>query len=88
MKIKDGFILKKLRGIDGVVVPVGSRAHDGMATLNETGVFLWEALQNGADSESSLVDALVSEYEVDAAAAEKDVRAFIDKAISAGLITK
>ncbi len=77
MKIKDGFLLRTL-GDSHVVVPVGQAAIDlrGMITLNETGAFLWEALQSDQTA-ATLVDRLVSEYEVDAERAERDVERFL-----------
>lgn len=77
MTIKDGFLLRTL-GDSHVVVPVGQAAIDlrGMITLNETGAFLWEALQSEQTTES-LVGRLVSEYEVDADRAARDVERFL-----------
>ena len=50
MKIKDDFILRKVAD-SYVVVPVNSMTFDfnGIINLNETGAFLFELLQKGAD---------------------------------------
>ena len=79
MKIKEGFILRKISDTY-VVVAVGEAAKDfkGMVTLNETGGFLWEKLSEGA-TEEQLVDALLENYDVDKALASTDVKAFIAK---------
>lgn len=77
MKIKDGYLLRTL-GDSHVVVPVGQAAIDlrGMITLNETGAFLWEALQSDQTA-ASLADRLVGEYEVGADRAAADVQRFL-----------
>lgn len=79
MKIKKGFILREVAG-SYLVVAVGAAVKDfgGMVNLNETGAFLWKKLEGGC-SESELIDALLSEYEVDRETAENDVKAFTDK---------
>ena len=77
MKIKEGFILRRIADTY-IVVAVGEEAKKAnvMITLNETGGFLWEKLTQGATKEG-LVDAILGEYDIDKATAEKDVDAFI-----------
>ncbi len=77
MKIKDGFILKSV-GDNHVVVPVGAAQVDfrSMIALNGSGAFLWTRLQQGS-SEQELVQALLAEYDVDVALAERDVALFV-----------
>ncbi len=78
VKIKDGFLLHQVTG-QTVVLPTGGELDlNVMITLNETGRFLWERLQNETDRES-LVQALLAEYDVDAATARGCVDAFVDK---------
>ncbi len=86
MKIKEGFVLKTV-GDNYIVVPVGAQTVDFrcMITLNETGAFLWKALEN-EHSEEQLVDALLAEYDVTAALAKNDVAAFIVKLRENGLL--
>ena len=52
MKIKDGFILREVAG-NYIVVAVGSavKTFNGVINLNQTGAFLWELLQKGAEKE-------------------------------------
>lgn len=78
MKIKDGFLLRQVGG-NHVVVPVGAQTVDFrcIITLNETGAFLWERLQQPTTA-AGLVDALLEEYEVTADKAATDVERFID----------
>ena len=79
MKIKEGFVLRNLADTY-MVIPLGQNSVDfqGMVTLNETGAFLWERLHKESSCED-LVDALLCEYEVEKAVAERDVRDFIKK---------
>ncbi len=86
MKIKDGFILREVAG-NTIVVAVGDavKEFNGVINLNETGAYLWKVLEKGAE-EKDLVDALLSEYEVDKELAEKDVKAFIEKLKSSKLL--
>ena len=64
MKIKEGYILREVAD-NYLVVAVGGAVKDfkGVITLNETGAFLWKALEKGAD-EQSLVSSLLDEYDV------------------------
>ena len=78
MKIKDGFILRSVAG-QTVVLPTGDELDlNMMITLNETGTFLWERLQQDTD-EAALVSALLAEYDVDEATAAKAVAGFVVK---------
>ena len=78
MKIKDGFILRSVAG-QTVVLPTGEELDlNMMITLNETGTFLWEHLQQETD-QAALVAALLSEYDVDEATAAKAVEGFVKK---------
>ncbi len=86
MKIKKGFILREVAG-SFLVVAVGAAVKEfgGMVNLNETGAFLWKRLEDDC-SENELVDALLSEYDVNRETAEKDVKAFTDKLKEANLL--
>ena len=76
MKIKDGLMLCRV-GDDYVVLAGGDTDMQirGLTTVNETGAFIWEVLQEDKD-EAAVVDALLGEFETDRATAEKDVAAF------------
>lgn len=78
MKLKDGFLLREVAG-QTVVLPTGSELNlNMMITLNETGKFLWEQMQNEI-SEDALVRALLAEYDVDEDRARKSVEVFVAK---------
>lgn len=86
MKIKSEFLLRKISDTF-VVVPVGSAVVDfsGLINLNETGAFLFEILQKGAE-ERELVEKLLNEYEVSPEIAERDVKAFISNVKEADIL--
>lgn len=85
MKIKDGFLLREVAG-SHIVVPLGGAADfGGMMTLNPVGAYLWTAMESDTD-EKTLVEKLLSEYEVDAQTAARDVHVFAEKLRAAGLL--
>lgn len=78
MKLKDGFILRTVAGETVVLPAAGVTDFDMMITLNETGKFLWERLEVGAE-EADLVKDLLAEYDVTEEIAAKSVAAFVAK---------
>ena len=65
MKIKQGFITKKVAG-DVIVIPAEQALVDFKAviTLNESGAFLWELLKEEQTKES-LLEKMAQEYYAD-----------------------
>lgn len=86
MKLKDGFVLRRVGG-HSIVVPVGAQIMDFncMITLNETGEFLWQQLQQERTTEQ-LTAALLDEYDVEPATAEADVARFVEQLQQAELL--
>ena len=85
MKLKGGFVLSEIAG-KKVAVPVeGDVDLNMMITLNGTGAFLWERLQEDV-SVDQLVNALLAEYDVDEATARRSVNAFVGKLKENGFI--
>lgn len=86
MKIKSGFMLRKVGGRN-VVVAVGaaSREFNGIIKLNETGAFLWELLRTERTPEE-LTAALLEEYDIGEETAAADVGAFLKKLEEAELL--
>ena len=84
MKIKSGYILRSIAG-ETVVIPEGGLNFDSMITLNGTGAFLWKKLESEATI-AELVDALLEEYEVERATADKCVGEFTDKLKESGFL--
>lgn len=80
MRIKDGYIIKKL-GIGYVVVTVGEASKDfnGLIRLNPSGAFLWQSIQDGADTRKKLIDAMINHYDdLDETTVGKDLDEFLD----------
>ncbi len=78
LKLKEGFILREIGG-EVMVIPSGDELDlNMMITLNETGRFLWERLEEGTTVDA-LVSALLAEYEVEEPVARKNVEAFVEK---------
>ena len=78
MKVKSGFVLSEIAGKHVAVPTEGDLDLNMMITLNETGVFLWEKLQEET-TEAQLVQALLAEYDVSEAQAKQSVAAFVSK---------
>lgn len=86
MKVKEGFIMKKM-GTQAVVVAVGSasKVFNGMVKLNDTGELMWEKLLDGATKEE-LVEAILEKYEVSEEVVSKDVDHFLETLKKPGII--
>ena len=84
MKIKNGFVVRKVGG-ECVVVPVGemSKKFHGMINLNSTGEFLWNffCAEHTVDEG---VAALLNEYDVQEDKAREDVERFVTTLTSNG----
>lgn len=87
MKIKSGFILRDVGG-KTFVVAVGERSKtfSGMITLNETGKFIWKALEKETTVEE-IVASMLQAYECDdKAMVESDVKAFVARLEGDGIL--
>ena len=86
MKIKKDFILRKVAD-SYVVVPVGKLTLDfnGIINLNETGAFLFELLQEGAEKED-LLRKMLEEYDVTPEKAAADIDVILKKAEEADVL--
>lgn len=80
MKIKEGYAIKKL-GAGYVVVTVGEASKDfnGLIRLNGVGAFLWNSIQDGADTKEKLVETMVKSFEgLDEKTAKHDLEEFLE----------
>lgn len=84
MKIKNGFVVRKVGG-ECVVVPVGemSKKFHGMINLNTTGEFLWN-FYSVSHTVDDGVAALLAEYDVEESKARADVERFVTTLVSNG----
>lgn len=86
MRIKEGFELREIAD-NYVVIPTESRVVDfsSMIMLNEVSAFLWLQLLEDK-SESDLLKAVLSEYDVDKETAASDIKVFVNELAAAGVI--
>jgi len=86
MKIKNGFILRKV-GRQYVVVATGQASKDfhGMIRLNASAAYVFGLLKEET-TEETLVKALLTEYDVDEATAKADVANFLSRLEEAGAL--
>ncbi len=80
MKIKEGFILRQVAG-QHIVMPLGQKSLDFNCaiTLNESGAFLWSALEAGAKNKDELLNKMMDEYDVNSNTALNDIETFLSK---------
>lgn len=86
MKIKKDFIKREIAG-DYILVPIGSTAMDfnGLITMNDVGVFIWDNLES-SNNEDELLNKILSEYEVDEKTAKADMEEFLEVLKKADII--
>lgn len=79
-------MLREIAG-EHLLIPVGEAAVklSGIITLNDSGLLLWQALQQPC-TRTGLIDGLLQEYQVDRETAAGDVDAFLDKLTANGLL--
>lgn len=87
MKIDKEFVLREIAG-DYVLIPTGKTVMEfnGLATINEVGVFLWNKLIDGA-TEEELLQAVISEYDIDEATAKADIKEFLEILVAHKIIS-
>ncbi len=76
MKIKDGFLIRKVAS-QYVVMPCNNDINfNGMISLNESGAFLFNLLKENITKED-LLQAMLNEYDVSKEVALNDIEKFI-----------
>lgn len=86
MKIKEGFILRKIADTD-MVIPIGDNIayFNGIISLNETAAFLWNRLSEGSEP-SVLSEELMKTYQISRETATEDINKFITQLQSANIL--
>lgn len=86
MRRSKSFLLREVAGKQ-VVVPLGkaATAFPGMLSLNATGAYLWQLLEQ-EQTEGSLVKAFCERYDVAESTAREDIAACLSKLRSVGAI--
>ena len=86
MQIKKEFVLREIAG-EYIIIPTGSTAleFNGLITVNEVGVLLWNLLQKDVTLED-LVEGVIAEYDVEEAVAKEDILEFLDSLTKGGIL--
>ena len=88
MKLEKEFVLREIAG-DYVIIPVGKTVieFNGLITVNEVGVSIWNMLQNEVTFDQ-IVQGILNEYEVEESVAREDIREFLDQLSDGGILTE
>ena len=86
MRIEKEFVLREIAG-DYIIIPTGSTVLDfnGLITVNEVGVTLWNMLQEEVTMDK-LVAGILAEYDVSEEVARKDIQEFLDTLTQNGIL--
>jgi len=76
MRIKDGYIVRKIGSKYYAVSAARAAEGGGMIALNETGAFIWELFKEENTVENA-AQALAEKYEIDIETATRDTEAYI-----------
>lgn len=82
-------VVKRVIAGETVLIPTGklSEQIQGLMSLNETGVILWDRLSEGC-TEEELCQALLDEYETTQEEVQKDIIQFLSQLKEHGLLLK
>lgn len=88
MKVKKGFVLRKI-GNEQVIIGEGIEQVDfnKIVRLNATGVDLWNEMQKGDFTASTIAKYIIANYDgIGEEVAMADAQAFIERLYKAGLL--
>ena len=85
MKRKGNFTLQEIEGQIAAVSMGDDNGFRGIVKLNETGLVLWNMLENDVNVDM-MAEALTEEYDIDVDTARQDVLNFVDILEDKGLI--
>lgn len=86
MRVEKDFVLREIAG-DYIIIPTGKMTikFNGLITLNEVGVSIWNMLQEEVSFEQ-ILRGILDEYEVDEATAAEDIREFLERLSDGGIL--
>lgn len=88
MKLKNSYLIREFNGtIYAVPEDLSADKKNDPIILNGTGRILWQLLRSDTDT-ASLVNALLSEYDIDKKTAEEDTAKFIEELRAADLLSE
>ena len=88
MRIKDGFVTRKI-GDRIIAIPVGSNSQsfNGMITLNETGLFIWNCLTKDTNVDE-IANEIIEEYSTTKDEAINAVNSFLEELKASDLLVE
>lgn len=88
MKVDKEFVLREIAG-DYIIIPTGKTVlkFNGLITVNEVGVSIWNMLQKETTLEE-LVRGILDEYDVEEEVAREDIQEFLTVLADAGILEK
>ena len=88
MRIEKEFVLREIAG-DYIIITTGKTVleFNGLITVNEVGVTLWNMLQEEVTVDQ-LVQGVLAEYDVDEEVAREDIQEFLDTLDKGGILVK
>ena len=88
MRVNGQMIHREIAG-EHILIPVGETALKvhGMITLTESGLLIWNKLQQECSLEE-LMDAIRSEYDIDRETALADIQMFLEKLDKLGVLER
>lgn len=86
MQVGKEFVLREIAG-EYIIIPTGKMVSrfNGLITVNEVGVSLWNMLQEDVTLEQ-LVQGVLDEYEVEESVAREDILEFLEKLKLGGIL--
>lgn len=86
MRANKEMIMREIAG-ETVLIPTGQTAMrlHGMISLSESGAMLWKMLKD-EPTVQEMVQAVLTEYDIDAVTAKKDVEAFVQQMQDVGIL--
>lgn len=86
MKVEKEFVLREIAG-DYIIIPTGKTVleFNGLITVNEVGVSLWNMLQKDVTFDE-LVAGILSEYDVEEDIAREDIQEFLNQLVTGGIL--
>lgn len=88
MRVDKDFVLREIAG-DYIIIPTGKMVleFNGLITMNEVGVAIWNLLQKEVSFEE-IVQGILAEYDVDESVAREDIQEFLDRLTDGGILTQ
>ena len=86
MKIKEGFVVRKVMG-NNVVIATGaqSKKFHGMVKLNDTATEIWNYISEGLETDA-IYEKMLEKYDVDESLLRADVKKTIKTLIDQGFV--